>query len=136
MIANLLTIHDVVTANISQSFANKVAARTAGIDLEHNYITVTLCIQGGLERPLATFAQKGGKCFPHVMCGDYYAACHRGHTAIRPSVCPSPRQAPALGYRHAGCLQLSHVRTADGRRFAASRTAIGGRHIVSPPPGR
>jgi len=68
MIANLLTIHDVVTANISQSFANKVAARTAGIDVEHNYITVTLCIQGGLERPLATFGQKGGKCFPHLIC--------------------------------------------------------------------
>jgi len=55
-----------------------------------------------------------------------------------PSVCLSvpwrscPRRPAALGYRHAGCLQLSHVRTADppadGRtcRFAASRTAIGG----------
>jgi len=52
-------------------------------------------------------------------------------TAIRPSVCPSPRRAAALGYRRAGCLQLSHVRTADpsadGRRSAASRTAISGR---------
>ena len=51
-------------------------------------------------------------------------------TAIRPSVCPSPRRAAALGYRRAGCLQLSHVRTADpsadGRRSAASRTAISG----------
>jgi len=41
-----------------------------------------------------------------------------------------PRRATAPGYRHAGCLQLSHVRTADpsadGRRSAASRTAIGG----------
>ena len=36
-------------------------------------------------------------------------------TAIRPSVCPSPRCAAALGYRHAGCLRLSHVRTADPR---------------------
>ena len=49
-----------------------------------------------------------------------------------------PRRAAALGYRHAGCLQLSHVWTADpsadGRRSAASRTAIGGGHIVSPPP--
>ena len=55
-------------------------------------------------------------------------------TAIRPSVrlCvprrSCPRRAAALGYRHAGCLQLSHVRTADpsadGRRSAASRTAI------------
>ena len=44
---------------------------------------------------------------------------------VRPSVCPS------LGYRHAGCLQLSHVRTADpsadGRRSAASRTVISSR---------
>jgi len=43
-------------------------------------------------------------------------------TAICPSVCPS--------HRHAGCLQLSHVRTADssadGRRSAENRTAIGG----------
>ena len=55
-------------------------------------------------------------------------------TAIRLSVCLS-HGAAALGYRHAGCLQLSHVRTADpsvdGRRSAASRTAIGGGgHIV------
>jgi len=53
-----------------------------------------------------------------------------------PSVCLSHDTA-ALVYRHAGCLQLSHVRTADpsadGRRCAASRTAIGGGHIVSPP---
>ena len=38
--------------------------------------------------------------------------------------------AAALGYRHAGCLQLSHVRTADpsadGRRSAASGTSFGG----------
>jgi len=51
-----------------------------------------------------------------------------------------PRRAVALGYMHAGCLQLSHVRTADrsadGRRSPASRTAINGGHIVSPPPGR
>jgi len=47
-------------------------------------------------------------------------------TAICPSVCPCPRRAAALNYRHAGCLQLSHVRTADpdGRRSAASKTAI------------
>ena len=46
------------------------------------------------------------------------------------SHCSCPRSAAALGYRHTGCLQLSHVRTADpsasGRRSAASRTAIGG----------
>ena len=55
-------------------------------------------------------------------------------TAIRPSVCPPV--CPSLGYRHAGCLQLAgqatrDVRTADpsadGRRSAASRTAVGGR---------
>ena len=34
-------------------------------------------------------------------------------TAIHPSVCPSPRRAAASSYRHAGCLQLSYVRTAD-----------------------
>ena len=49
-------------------------------------------------------------------------------TAIRLS-----HGAAALGYRHAGCLQLSHVRTAhpsaDGRGYAASRTAISGRHV-------
>jgi len=66
--------------------------------------------------------------------------------AIRPSDRLSvpwrscPRRAAALGYRHAGCLQLSHVwiadPSADGRRSAASRTAIGGGHIVSPPPMR
>ena len=53
-----------------------------------------------------------------------------------PSVCLS-HGAAVLGYRHAGCLQLSRVRTADpsadGRRSAASRTAVGGGHIVSPP---
>ena len=60
-------------------------------------------------------------------------------TAIHPSLCSSPRHAAALGYRHAGCLQLSHVWTADptvdGRRSAASRTAIGRGHIVLLPPG-
>jgi len=53
-----------------------------------------------------------------------------------PSVCPScPRRAVSSGYRHAGCLQLSHVRSADpsadGRKSAASRTAIGGGGISS-----
>jgi len=31
--------------------------------------------------------------------------------SVCPSVCLSPRRTAALGYRHAGCLQLSHVRT-------------------------
>ena len=61
-------------------------------------------------------------------------------TANRPSVCPSPRRAPARGYRHACCLQLNHVRTADpsadGRRSAASQTAVGGGgHISCRRPG-
>jgi len=41
----------------------------------------------------------------------YYASRRRGalsDSAIRPSVCLS-HGAAALGYRHAGCLQLSHV---------------------------
>ena len=61
-----------------------------------------------------------------------------------PSVCLS-HGAAALGYRHAGCLQLSHRRPAEmcglpessegGRRSAVSRTGVGGGgHIVSPPP--
>jgi len=59
-----------------------------------------------------------------------------GHLAIPRSVPLSVpwrschRRAAALGYRHAACLQLSHELTADpsadGRRSAASRTAIGG----------
>ena len=53
---------------------------------------------------------------------------------VSPSVCLSPGRAAALGYWHAGCLQPSQVRTADpsadGRRSAASRTAISGGHIV------
>ena len=60
-----------------------------------------------------------------------------------PSVCLSvslSHSAAALGYRHAGCLQLSDVPTADrstdGRRSAASRTATAWGHIVSPLPGR
>ena len=65
----------------------------------------------------------------------YYAPAEGGgalsDTAIRPSVCPS------LGYRHAGWPATRDVRTADlsanGRRSVASRTAVGGGHIVSPP---
>ena len=61
-------------------------------------------------------------------------------TAIRPSVPwrSYRRRTAALGNKHAGCLQLSHVRTADlsadGRRSAASRTAIGGGayHLAAP----
>ena len=68
----------------------------------------------------------------------YYAPCCRGRikqycdpsVCLCLSVCPSLRCTAALGYRHAGCLQLSHVQTVDpsmdGRRSAASRTAISG----------
>jgi len=60
--------------------------------------------------------------------------------SVCPSVCPSPRLAAALGYRHAGCLQLSDIQTADltmdGCRSAVSRSAISGRHIVLLPQGR
>jgi len=72
-----------------------------------------------------------------------YPRCMGGglsNTASRPSVSwrSWPRRAATLGYRQACCLQLCHVRTADpsadGRRSAASRTAIG-RGISSPPPG-
>jgi len=67
---------------------------------------------------------------------------HRGvlsDTVIRPSVCLSLGYSTlaawrsCLGFRHAGCLQLIGTRdvrtadsSADGRRSAASRTAIGG----------
>jgi len=78
--------------------------------------------------------------FARSVCFETYI-CHSrslwslSNTAIRPSVCPGPRRAAAVGCRHAGCLQLRHVRTvdpsADGRRSAASRTAIGGGGISS-----
>ena len=51
-----------------------------------------------------------------------------GHFGIARSVHLSVPWRSCLRYRHAGCLQLSRVRTADpsadGRRSAASRTAI------------
>ena len=34
----------VTPSNISKSFSHKMAAETAGIDMERNYATVTLCI--------------------------------------------------------------------------------------------
>ena len=67
------------------------------------------------------------------------------NSAIRPSV---PRRS-CLGYRHAGCLQLSHRRPpeicglrtrprtdVDPPRFSDLTAIGGGGHIVSPPPGR
>ena len=75
-------------------------------------------------RPFATITLTTGYYAPAVGGGAL------SDTLIRPSVCRSSRRAAALGYRHADCLQLRHVRTADpsadGRRSAASRTAVGG----------
>ena len=66
------------------------------------------------------------------------------HFGIARSVCLSVPRRSCLGYRHAGCLQLSHRRPpemcglrtrprtdVDPPRFL-DRSAIGGRHIVSP----
>jgi len=64
-------------------------------------------------------------------------SCPRRRGGLSPSVCPSvclSHGAAALGYS-AGCL-VRWLRTADpsadGHRCPASRTAIGGGHIVSP----
>jgi len=80
-----------------------------------------------------------------------YAPAIGGHFGIT-SVCQSVRLSVSwrscLGYRHVGCLQLSHRRPPEMRRLRThprtdvdpprflDRTAIGGRHIVSLPPGR
>ena len=64
---------------------------------------------------------------------NYYPLCRMGalsDTAICLPLCLSqPRCTTALGCRHTGCLQLSHVQTADpsadGHRSAVSRTAFG-----------
>jgi len=52
----------------------------------------------------------------HMYATGYYRCPRRregggtlSDTAIRPFVCPSPRRAAALGYRHAGCLQHSQA---------------------------
>jgi len=52
----------------------------------------------------------------HRTSSHYYAPYGGGHKLIPRSVCLSVRLshgAAALGYRHAGCLQRSHARTAD-----------------------
>ena len=105
------------------------------------------------------------------MYSCYYAR-PRGafwNSAIRPSVRPSVRLSvpwrSCLGYRHAGCLRLSHRRPSEmcglrtrprtdvdpprfwdpwtdadgligGETICHRRTAIGRGHIVWPPPGR
>jgi len=35
---------DITVANIFQSFTHKMAPKTSGIDMELNYVIVTLCI--------------------------------------------------------------------------------------------
>ena len=52
--------------------------------------------------------------------------------AICPSVCPSTRRTGAGDYRHAGCLQPSHVRTVDPPVRRRVELPL---HIVSPSPG-
>jgi len=37
--------------NISKSFTHKMAAKPAGIDMERNYATVTLCIEKNYAPP-------------------------------------------------------------------------------------
>jgi len=69
-------------------------------------------------------------CYCLVVIVGYYAILGGGIKRYRDlAICPSPRCAAAVGYRHAGCLQLSRVQTADPsadrRRSAASRTTIG-----------
>ena len=75
-----------------------------------------------------------------------------GHFGIARSVCMSVRLSygrSCLGYRHAGCLQLSHRRPpemcglrtrsrteADPPRFLDRTSIGGGGHMVSPFPGR
>ena len=92
-----------------------------GMPVRHTQHTQRHSQEAEATRPLT--AGSVATCYA-LGCGGVLS-----DTAIRPFVCPSPRRAAALGYRHAGCLQLSHVRiadpSADGRRSAASETAIG-----------
>jgi len=60
--------------------------------------------------------------------GDFYAPAVGGIKRYRdpsvwPAVCHSRQRAAALGYRHAVCLQLSHMLTADQ---SACRVAVPG----------
>jgi len=49
----------VTPSNISKSFSHKMAAETAGIDMERNYATVTLCINVTyLHRQPGSFTSK------------------------------------------------------------------------------
>jgi len=69
---------------------------------------------------------KGVNYLPKVVStqSPLLCLCRKGgvlsDTAIRPSVCPSCRRAAALGYRHAGCLQLSHVWTEDSTELPSA----------------
>ena len=68
-----------------------------------------------------------------------------GHFGIARSVCLSVPWRSCLGYRHAGCLQLSHRRPPEmcglwtrprTDAIFGSNCHLRGGHIVSPPPGR
>ena len=77
-----------------------------------------------------------------------YVSRPKGHFRIVRFVCRSVPYCICLRHRHAVCLQLSHRRPSEmcGLRTRPQtdtdpppffdRTAIGGGHIVSPPPGR
>ena len=80
-------------------------------------------------------------CLPSIGYAPRPKEAYRNST-IHPSV--SVPWCSCLGYRHAGCLQLSHRRSpemcglrmdVDPPRFL-DQAAIGGGHIVSPPTGR
>ena len=86
---------------------------------------------------------------PHKHCRGYYASRPRGHTGIVRSVRLSVPWRSCLGYRHAGCLLLSHRRPpqmcglrirpqtdVDPPRFFPPSNCHLREHIVSPPPGR
>jgi len=92
---------------------------------------------------ISIFLLQAVKGRSHIRCAAlivFLCPAIGGVKRHRPPVCLSVRlsvlgrscrrRAAGLGYRHVGCLQLSHVRpagpSADGRGSAAGRTAIGG----------
>jgi len=44
IIINKVYLGDITATNIYKSFTHKMAAIAVGIDVERNYVTVTLCI--------------------------------------------------------------------------------------------
>jgi len=59
MITNLPTKHILASSQsqTSQRFTYKMAAKTAGIDMKQNYVTVTLCITRRVCRAVADLGQ-------------------------------------------------------------------------------